>query len=791
MVPFRNTVAVAALLAGFATTSVSYAQSPEDAMASSARTIQSYDKNINSVKEAIAISVRPERTSRQRLADGDLLLRARDYERATVVFNQVVDTEPKSSAAFAEALFSLGETYFLSDQHPSARRVFLRIINEGRTGRLAPYRPRALARLTDIALRSRNQQSLDDQQLILAESATTSGDAVLSYSRARILLARNDAAGAKVALQSVAPNSRYYHQACYLLGVVTLRESSTTIQALPEADQKNSRTLSIHYANSIEAFRRVTQLPLDSESHRHVVDLGWLALGRLLYETDQLMSAVDAYGHVGRESVEFSNALFETAAVHVEMGDALRAQRSLEVLAVVDPEGAQAAEAGLLRGDLELRTKLFDKALVTFEGVRSQFEPMHERVKGFLEHTSDPAVFYDKLIEDQLASDEIEQLPSLAIRWAREGDQGTEAFSVVNEVVQTRTLLRQTEEIAAKLNAMMSSPARSKAFPDLRAGQQTALGAIHALLKARVSLANALESLEQPNLSGEIATVRTQRRALQERALALPTTASDFQKRETAAENRWNRAAQRVHQLQIQVDTLQSVVNALQRVLRDGASIGEVRDPATAARFREELAGHEQDLATYRATVTRLRQQSDQGRIASGYDDIAVFEDGDVRERYKVLFAKEVELASQGAAGAAAASYAQRIAPFLRSADSVEAKYDAALLEINQTVDRKANQLLMAIATEEAKVAGYRSQLQGLDQNARFVVGEVAMRNFGLVGERLRGIVMRADVGMTEQAWEAREEQLVRVRKLQTERAQSERLLNEEMREVLDDAMGE
>ena len=49
--------------------------------------------------------------------------------------------------------------------------------------------------------------------------------------------------------------------------------------------------------------------------------------------------------------------------------------------------------------------------------------------------------------------------------------------------------------------------------------------------------------------------------------------------------------------------------------------------------------------------------------------------------------------------------------------------------------------------------------------------------------------MLKADVGITEEAWEAREEQLIRVRNLQTERARSERLLNEELREVLDDAV--
>jgi hypothetical protein len=57
-----------------------------------------------------------------------------------------------------------------------------------------------------------------------------------------------------------------------------------------------------------------------------------------------------------------------------------------------------------------------------------------------------------------------------------------------------------------------------------------------------------------------------------------------------------------------------------------------------------------------------------------------------------------------------------------------------------------------------------------------------------VVRDKLRNIVLRADVGITEQAWEVREEELDRVRNLQTERAREEQLLDEELREVLDDA---
>jgi hypothetical protein len=79
-------------------------------------------------------------------------------------------------------------------------------------------------------------------------------------------------------------------------------------------------------------------------------------------------------------------------------------------------------------------------------------------------------------------------------------------------------------------------------------------------------------------------------------------------------------------------------------------------------------------------------------------------------------------------------------------------------------------------------------RLDELDARARTLVGEVVLRNFGMVRDRIKNMVLRADVGITQHAWEVREDQITRVRTLQRERVREERTLTEELNEVLDDA---
>ena len=178
-----------------------------------------------------------------------------------------------------------------------------------------------------------------------------------------------------------------------------------------------------------------------------------------------------------------------------------------------------------------------------------------------------------------------------------------------------------------------------------------------------------------------------------------------------------------------------------------------------------------EDLLTHRAGLT--------------YGD---FHRGPISRAYREALGNEVRLAAGGAAGGKLQAYAARVQPLLRAAEEADAKVDAAMAELEREVGKKTDDAKATVARETSNMVNYTVQLDKLDGEARQVVGEVAMRNFVFVRDRLRNIVLRADVGITEEAWEVREEQMTRVRNLQVERSREDRLLKEELNEVLDDS---
>jgi hypothetical protein len=268
----------------------------------------------------------------------------------------------------------------------------------------------------------------------------------------------------------------------------------------------------------------------------------------------------------------------------------------------------------------------------------------------------------------------------------------------------------------------------------------------------------------------------------------LPTTAAEFSARDDSGSRQWNQISQSLQRLTIEADKLRAMVNALKRVLRDGQSFGVNADPATRERFTLEVDANERDLAGYHSRIEQYRDAIETGRAQSGFGDQRYTDDEAARRRFRELFSREVALVAAGQGSGDATEYARSIQPLLSRADAIDLRLDGTRADLERNALAKGEQLKVQIAEELASVEQRSATLDQVDQEARLVVGEVAMRSFAAVRDRLKGIVLRADIGIVQEAWEQREEQRFRVRNLQRERAREEQMLNDELREVLEDA---
>ncbi len=758
--------------------SLAHASSGDDELAARGQ-LSAVSRDLLSIQRAVEKQKREQLGPERRIANGELLYRTKDYGRAIVVFSEVLEQYP-NTPAYVDALWLRGETFYASKEYLSARRDFRALVDRASEPRFRPYFAGALGRLIDVSFRlNEPPEALDPVVAKFSQLSADQYTPLLRYAKGKAHFRRKEYVPAQQELGLVSgAGGDYAHQAKYFLGLIALK---LTPPPSSPADKPN-------YKLAIDTFKQATDLKPDSDEHRHVIDLAWMAIGRLFYETEQYQQASDAYSRIGRESPEFDTMLYELAWVYVRMGDPHRAERALEVLSVADPGSSYIADGTLLRADLLLRAGAFEKALQLYEGIRNQYDPMRQKVETFLSSTTDVAVYYEKLSQQQLdVLDQNEQLPTMAIRWAREAQDGPLAFSVIDDVNQCRTLIRQSKQLVERLTTISSAASRVRAFPELLAGEEAALGLINRLSSARLAIARGLDDEEPSSLDGEIGGVRKERRQLMAQVGGLPLSADDFSRRDSAGVRQWNKVSQELTRRSQELDALQATVNGLRRLLKEDAQRGVARDPLTLDRFHKEIDENERLIRRMRERHDELRRMIELGRAQVGLGDARFQHDADARDQFRKLVEREVELASQGQAGADTQRYAARVQPLVREARGYEEQLVTIFKQLETQVEQRTAELREKIETERRNIEGYEQRLSALDSEARELVGQVAARNFGIVRDKLRTIVLRADVGITQQAWEVREEELERVRTLQTERARQEQLLDEELREVRDD----
>ncbi len=694
----RPVVGAAAGVLAILTSGAAWADADEHARSAGSELVN-VDREIGTVQAAVEKAKGEQLSVEARLANGELLYRTKDYPRAANVFSEILEKYP-NTPSYPDALWLRGETYYAAHEYLSARRDYRALVDKGTEPRFQSYFGRALARLVDVSLRVGDIAGLDEVFQKLGQVPPAQVDAGLNYAKGKAYYAKVDYTNAQQAFQGVTAGSDYGHQAKYFLGLIAMKQiqpltpppSAVTTQT--GQSSTSATPAPPNYKPAVDVFRQVTELPPDTDDHRHVIDLAWMAIGRLFYEMDQYEQASQAYAHVSRGSPEFDTMLYELAWVYVRVGDVQRAERALEVLQVADPLSPYVGDGTLLRADLLLRAGAFDKALQLYEGVRTQYDPMRVKVETFLGSTKDVGVYYEKLSQQQLDTlEQNEALPPLAVRWAREAEDGPAAFAVIDDVNECKTLIKQSNELIEKLSVLTNAANRVRAFPELEAGEERALGLLNQVARARLEIAKGLDDEEKEPVGSELGQVREQRRALMGAVADMPTTSGEFDTRDAQGRQQWNSASQSLTNRNLEIDQLQAIVNGLRRMLRDDAQKGVARDPTSVARFQAELDQNEHDLKVFHDEADELRKQINFGRAQVGLGDARYQNDATTRAQFRDLLDREVQLAVASQAGTRAQSYGQRVQPLLMQGRSEEDKLVVAFAALDAQVDRRTKDL--------------------------------------------------------------------------------------------------
>ena len=709
----------------------------------------------------------------ERLADGELFFRLKDYVRASVILTDVVESYPRHPA-YPECLFLLADSLYYAGDYLGARSRFQLIIERADEPRFRPFLQRTLGRLIEIAILIRDFDQVEDYFARLNRLPTSAVEAATSYFRAKYLYSvsqsepgasdASEGAGAydqqrleqaRLAFESVPRNTTYYPQARYFVGVIY--------------------TIRGQYEQAARAFQQVAGYKATDAAGRNVLDLAKLALGRLFYETDQIERAAEAYQSIGRSSIDFDVALYEIAWAYIRNGDSTQAERALEVLGVAVPDSRTIPDGMILRGNLLLRNGNFVTADEVFADVNKRFEKVRHQLDEMYADQPDPAEHFRRLVRENVESFDVASfVPPLALKWTDLQGDIKQALQILADLSQSLRLVRETENIVKRMNAALTLPNPVNIFPDLRTHRERTVALRTRLEKVRKQLI-AAEAKASRAGGSELTALRKQRQQLEKRLNAVPDDPEEMHARNARVLEEYRALNGELSKLEVETTGLEARIVATDRFMTD--TMKEREDAEGVGAIRNELERQKSAVAKYRDRIATLRMDIENGQLHVGVGDAAYRRDGALRKQYGELVERERKLIGAGKGGDNA---------YYRIVQA-EAKIDEQDARVDAVVTERVTEMRAVLDEESANLERYREQLNALQAEAEVVIGAVTRENYAQIRQRFYEVVLQADVGRADVAWAEREEHRMRVEMLTRERTRQLQALDDEFREIVDE----
>lgn len=714
----------------------------------------------------------------ERLTDGELFFRLKDYVRASILFTDIVDRYP-NHVAYPEALFYLGESLYYAGDYFGARSRYVKILERSDQSGFREYLQNTLARLIEIAIRTRDFSGVDGYFERLSRLPTGDIAAATSYFRAKYLYSAavpdEDASDesakplavdqqkleqARVVFETVPTNSPYYLQARYFVGVIY--------------------ALRAQIAQSIGEFQRVARSKASTAEQHKVLELAQLALGRLYYESAKLPQAVSAYETVQRTAPDFDVALYELAWTHIYSGDATRAERALEVLGIAAPDSRHIPDGKILRGNLLLRDGNYGQADGVFEDITKQFEPVRQQIEQVIAQHPDRAEYFRSLVAQNMeAFDVASIMPSLSLKWTNFQGDMQHALGVLADLSRARQLVLETGKVVTRMSAALEMPNPVNIFSDLKAHQERTTVFRNRLTKLRKALI-ATEETEVPSSNHpELAAIRNKRHDIESLLGRMPTAMDDFRIRNEDGLKGLKKLDSDLSEVDVQLRGIDARITAADRFISD--TLKGRRSDGTIAPITAELVTQREAVKEYRSRLETLRIDLEAARLRVGVGDASYLQDDSLRNQYNQLVNRERELLGRGGSQNVA-----RIDNEFGRLTRVEALLDQQDARVKKIAEERAAEMRGLLEEERAKLAGYQKQMAELASETEIVVGWITWQNFGRVQKRFYDLVLKADVGRMDVSWAEREEHRMRIEIFTRERTRQIEALDQEFKEIVD-----
>jgi len=714
----------------------------------------------------------------KRLVAGQLKLEESDFEGAAIVFLDLLQNHPQSPAA-TQAVYHLGEALLHLGMERWAGELFSRNLRDA-SAEARRFHQRSVARLLELAAPRRttgfarqpgpsatpetrarlNAMGLStqleppkgsigaDDEARLARWAVSfpAADRIpeLRYALGRYLYLRGEHERARQELDPLSPidlpltkggpGAEWRVRAAYVAAAATL--------ALADFD------------DALERFSRITSARPSEPRDRQIVELAWMAIGRIEHDLGHHSAAVRAYRRVGRDSPFFPEAMYETAWTLLSKGRFDRAREALDRLLAYHPSSPIVSEIKQLRGKVRIQQRQYEEAENDFRVLHAEYEELKGQVAGRLHAEGEASRYFAAVVAEDMENFGLGSvLPARAIPLARGLPRTTQAVDLAREVGRVTAELHETRALLARMEDAIESNQRARVFRDLGAHVASLDTADKDVLEVKEDLVRRLGA----RLRGQTRNrLEAQAKKLRAR-LDEPAGERDGDSKSMAV--RLRRLDEQALGLERAIGAQRAQLVATERSYqeaRGGKSIDRAAFLAQAAELRETIAAQENDLARLRERIERT-----EGRMR--------FHDPSRAARDRAAAAYRSHLAHMYDSYSKV-SRDPESDELWRRTDALEQRLARARLALDRTAIVRLRHARRVLVEERANLDAYLVELGAKRNATKSLVAEVMEASSRDVVEEIDALIIRSEVGLLDVAWSKKAVEEAEARRLETQR---------------------
>ena len=687
-----------------------------------------------------------------RFNDGKVAYFLKDYQRASVLLVDLVSKENGSFLSYRESIYLLGDSLFRLRNYKSARRYFTQLIDLGP----GEYFDEAAGRFLEMAFETRNFEGVD---ALVARLGSGSNDA-LSYISGKTLYRQGKFDAARSAFDRAATTPEYASISLYFKGVCFAAEN--------------------RFGEAQQVFEQVVQKGGTNARDLEIVEMSWLAQGRVSYEQGDFDRAIDMYARVPRESVHFDRALWELTWVLVAKEMFREARRNVEILLLSDPDPSFVPEAKLLKADLSVRLDEYELAEEDYRDVLNSFEPIKKEMDVFISQQKDIQSFFGVLVQTEIAGAEPDTMPPLVKAWVESDPTIRSAMQLIKDVRAISNDIDDTMSAVREINSRLESSTRVQSFPELAQGFARGVEAESQLLEIRRKLVDAqspsAQSSMTPAESQEWATLAVELERLRLSFAEMPQTRDALAKREDAVFYEFDRLRGQIDAVGLQIDSLRAQVAGVDAYIKN--DYGRPIKPEELTRINELRTEAKANIANLETIRLELQKEIANTRDQIGMGDAVVLAEAQLRQKYSTVLAQAERLLGNRGTDAGQIVAARSKVPALQT------RLDSYFDRMNELIADKVKEVRETVRNEELLLGEHRASLDEMVHAADGGAGVLAYLNFMRARAKFDELVLRGDVGLIDVGWQKKERMSNNINQLFEDRTGELRMLQDAFDEV-------